>query len=85
MFHRETNSKKTGIAHPMSTLNAPWESISMDWMSILPSTKHGNDYMFVVIDILSKMSILIAWKKRIFGESTAKLFFKNVWVYFGMP
>ena len=57
----------------------------MDYMSGLPSTKHGNDYVFMVIDIFSKMAIMVASKKHITAEVAAKLFFERVWVHFGIP
>ena len=56
----------------------------MDYMSGLPSTKHGNDCVFVVVDRFSKMAILIACKKSISAEATTKLFFEYVWVHFGL-
>ena len=57
----------------------------MDYMSGLPSTKHGNDCVFVVVDRFSKMAIQIACKKSISAEATAKLFFEHVWVHFWLP
>ena len=57
----------------------------MDYMSGLPSTKHGNNYVFVVVDRFSKMAIMVAYKKNIIAESIAKLFFERVWVNFGIP
>ncbi len=57
----------------------------MDYMSGLPSTKHGNDCVFVVIDRFSKIAIMAANKKSIIAEATTKLFFERVWVYFGIP
>jgi hypothetical protein len=57
----------------------------MDYMSGLPSTKWGNDCVFVVVDRFSKMAILVAYKKSIIAEATAKLFFERVWVHFGIP
>jgi hypothetical protein len=57
----------------------------MDYMSGLPSTKQGNDCVFVVVDRFSKMAILVACKKSITAEATAKLFFERVWVHFGIP
>ena len=54
-------------------------------MSILPSTKHGNECIFVVDDQFSKMAILIACKKNIMAKAIAKLFFECVWVHFGLP
>jgi hypothetical protein len=48
----------------------------MDYMLGLPSTKRGNECVFVVVDLFSKMVILVACKKRITAEATAKLFFE---------
>jgi hypothetical protein len=48
----------------------------MDYMSGLPSTKRGNDCVFVVVDRFSKMAILASCKKSITTEATAKLFFE---------
>eukprot|EP00253_Pinus_taeda_P006376 PITA_06376 len=57
----------------------------MDYMSGFPSTKHGNDCVFVVVDRFSKMAIMAVCKKNITTEATAKLFFERVWVHFGIP
>ena len=57
----------------------------MDYMSGLPSTKIGNDCVFVVMDRFSKMAILKTCRKSITTEATAKLFFEHVWVHFGLP
>jgi len=48
----------------------------MDYMLGLPSTKHGNDCVFVVVGRFSKMVIMAACKKNIIVEATAKLFFE---------
>jgi hypothetical protein len=48
----------------------------MDYMSGILSTKPRNDYVFVVVDRFSKMMILVACKKSITVEATAKLFFE---------
>ena len=48
----------------------------MDYMSGLPSTKHGNDYVFVVVDRFSKMDIMEASTKNIIAEDTAKILFE---------
>jgi hypothetical protein len=77
--------KKQGLYTPLPTPEKPWESISMDYMSGLPSTKQGNDCVFVVIDRFSKMAILTACKKNITMTDTSKLFFERVWVHFGIP
>jgi hypothetical protein len=50
-----------------------------------PIHQEGNDCVFVVVDHFSKMAILVACKKSITAEATAKLFFERVWVHFGIP
>ena len=57
----------------------------MEYMFGLPSTKHGNNYVFVVVDQFSKMAILIAYKKNITAEAMTNLFFEHVWFHFGLP
>jgi hypothetical protein len=63
---------------PLHIPDRPWESISMDYMSGLPSTKRGNDSVFVVVDHFSKMTILVVCKKSITIEATTKIFFERV-------
>ena len=77
--------KKQGLYTLLPTCSGPWESISMDYMSGLPSTKHENDYVFVVVDRFSNMAIMAACKNNIIAKATAKLFFERVWVHFGIP
>jgi hypothetical protein len=69
-------TKKQGLYTPLPTLDRPWESISMEYMSDLPSTKRGNDFVFLVVDHFSMMAILAACKKNITVEATAKIFFE---------
>ena len=57
----------------------------MDYMFGLPTTKRGNDCVFVVVDRFSKMAILTACKKTITAEATTKLFFERAWIHFGLP
>jgi len=68
--------KKQGLYTPLPTPSRPWESISMDYVSGLPSTKHGNRCVFVVVDKFSKMAIMVAYKKNITADATAKIFFE---------
>jgi hypothetical protein len=57
----------------------------MDYMSGFPSTKQGNDCVFFIVDLFSKMAMLAACKNSITVEATTKLFFEQVWVHFGIP
>ena len=57
--------KKHGLYTPLPTPDRPWEPISMDYMSIMPSTKHGNDCVFLIVNRFSKMIVLETYMKRI--------------------
>jgi len=70
------NIKKQGLYTPLSTPDKPWESISMEYMYFLPSTRQGNDCVFVAVDRFYKMEILVFCKKRITTETNANLFFE---------
>lgn len=67
--------KKKGLYTPLPITKHPWEFISMDYLSSLPSTKHGNGCVFVVMDKFFKMIILVTCKKNITTKDTSKLFF----------
>jgi hypothetical protein len=77
--------KKKGLYTPLPIPEKPWESISIDYMSGLSSTKHRSDWMFVVVDRFLKMAILTAYKKNVVVADTAKILFERVWVHFGIP
>ncbi|KAI5317450.1 hypothetical protein L3X38_037157 [Prunus dulcis] len=79
------SNKKLGLYHPLPVPSRPWDSISVDFLGLLPKTKFGNDYLFVVVDRFSKMIILIPCKKTVTREGAAKLFFQHVWKHFGLP
>ena len=68
--------KKQCLYTPLPTPSRPWESISMDYMSGLPSTKNGNDYVFLVVERFSNMVIMVAYKKNITIEAITKIFFE---------
>jgi hypothetical protein len=68
--------KKKGLYTPLPIPQNPWESISMDYMSSFPSTKQGNDYVFVFVYQFSKMAILTACKKNFTVTDTTNLFFE---------
>jgi len=70
---------------PLPTPSQPWEYVSMDYMSGIPSTKHGNHYVFVVINRFYNIVILVTCKKSISAEAIAKLLYEKVLVHFGIP
>jgi hypothetical protein len=61
-------NRNQGLYHPLLVPSQPWESISMDFVGVFPTTKKGNDYLFVTIDRFSKMFILMPCKNTIKGK-----------------
>jgi hypothetical protein len=84
VLHKPTIKNQGMYTHPPSP-NRPWESILMDYILGLLSTKDGNDYFFVVVDRFSKMEILVTCKTSNAVDSTSKIFFEQVWVQFFIP
>ena len=68
-------NRKLGLYLPLPIPNKPWHSVSLDFMSCLRTTKHGHDCVHVVVNRFSKIEILVAYRKEISVEETAKLFF----------
>jgi hypothetical protein len=58
--------------------HSPWIT------SFFPSTKHGNDCVFFVVDQFSKLVILVPCKKSVTTKATDNIFFECVWVHFGL-
>jgi hypothetical protein len=79
------NNRKQGLYHPLHVPTQPWESISMDFVGGLPTTRKGHDYLFVVVDRFNKMCILMPCKNTIKGQEATNMFFEQVWVHFGIP
>ena len=54
---------KLGLYTPLPVPSHPWESVSMDFFGGIPMSKRNHDYLYVVVDRLSKMCILMPCKK----------------------
>jgi hypothetical protein len=61
-----------------------WGVITMDFITDLPVSQ-GFDSLFVVVDRLSKATIIVACNKTITAEETAKLYMNHVWRRTGLP
>ena len=64
---------------------APWDSVSMDFIVQLPRSHKGNDAVLVMVDRLTKMTHLASCKTTINSEGTARLFVDHVWKLHGLP
>ncbi|GBG60750.1 hypothetical protein CBR_g12488 [Chara braunii] len=74
-----------GLLKPLPIPERPGESLSMDFMDTLVTSKSGMRQIFVIVDRLSKYARLIAMPKTTKTEYVIRLFKEN-WVRdFGLP
>jgi hypothetical protein len=73
-----------GELHPSETLEAPWDTISVDFIVELPQS-HGYDAIMCIVDSLTKHAHFIPTHTTINVEGTALLFHKEVWKHHGTP
>jgi transposase InsO family protein len=73
-----------GELHSSETPEAPWDTISVDFIVELPES-HGYDTIMCVVDSLTKRVHFIPTHTTINAEGTALLFLKEVWKHHGTP
>lgn len=77
--------KRFGFLQPLEVAFAPWQSISMDFITDLPDSE-GYVSIWVIVDRFTKMSHFIPLRE---GEKTsgacARIFVKEIWRAHGLP
>jgi Integrase zinc binding domain/Chromo (CHRromatin Organisation MOdifier) domain/Integrase core domain len=82
---KHETGKQKGLLQPIEVPQAPWEVISLDFITGLPTTHEGDDSMMVVIDQFSKMVHYIPVRETITAEETAQKVLEGVIRLHGMP
>ena len=73
-----------GLLEPLPVPSRPWESVSLDFITSLPKTGDLTGIL-VIIDRFSKYATFVPVSKYCSAEETARLFFRNVVKYWGVP
>ncbi|CAI7878071.1 unnamed protein product [Closterium sp. NIES-54] len=82
---KSSKQKKTGLLQPLPVPEQPWQVVSLDFITGLPSTSRGHDAILVVIDKFSKMGHFIPTNATATAEETARLFFDRIITIYGIP
>ena len=77
--------KQPGLLQPLPIPDAPWESISMDFIFGLPKSLQGNTGIWTIVDRFSKQAHFIPVKKTIKAHQMATLFISQIFKYHGLP
>jgi transposase InsO family protein len=83
--NKARNLKPAGLLQPLGLPFAPWHTVTMDFITQLPTTESGHDAILVVVDKLTKMVHLVPTTTRKTAEQTARLYVDNVWKLHGVP
>jgi hypothetical protein len=73
-----------GELHPLPIPNAPWDTISVDFIVELPQSA-GHDSVMVVVDSVTKRAHFISTLTTVTAAGTARLFVQHVWKHHGLP
>ena len=77
--------KRHGVLHPLELSYAPWDAISMDFITQLPKSD-GCSTGCVIVDRFTKMAHFVPVKdEQKTAESCAKLFLENIGRPHGLP
>ena len=69
---------------PLPVPSKPWESISVDFITCLPTSSGGNDTILTFVDRLTKQAHFVPTKGCINASGTADLYIENVFRLHGL-
>jgi len=77
--------KPAGLLQPLSIPEWKWEEVSMDFITGLPTTRKGNDSIWVIIDRLTKSAHFIPVKNTYRPPEYADIYIAEIVKLHGIP
>ena len=74
----------TGELHPLPIPDAPWDTVSMDFIVELPESS-GHDAIMVVVDSFTKRAHFVPTFTTLSAAGTSRLFVQHVWKLHSIP
>ena len=83
--NKASRHKRHGTLHPLELSYAPWDAISMDFITQLPKSD-GCSTVWVIVDRFTKIAHFVPLKDgQKTAEGCAKLLLENIWKLHGLP
>ncbi|WVZ49108.1 hypothetical protein U9M48_000489 [Paspalum notatum var. saurae] len=82
---KDEHQKPAELLQPLPIPTWKWDEIGMDFVTGLPTTKKGNDAIWVIVDRLTKTAHFIPVKTTYGGAKLAQLYIENVARLHGVP
>jgi hypothetical protein len=79
------HQRPAGLLQPLKILEWKWEEIGMDFIVRLPHTQSGYDYIWVIVDRLTKVAHFIPVKTTYSGAKLAELYMARIVCMHGVP
>jgi hypothetical protein len=79
------HQKPAGLLQPLKVPDWKWDQIGMDFITGLPRTKSGYDYIWVVVDRLTKVAHFIPVKTTYTSAKLADIYMKRIVCLHGVP
>jgi hypothetical protein len=79
------HQRPAGLLQPLKVPEWKWEEISMDFIVVLPRTQRGYNYIWVIVDWLTKVTYFIPVKTMYTGPQLAELYISRIVCLHGVP
>ena len=73
-----------GELNPLPVPDAPWDTISVNFIVELPESE-GTDAIMVVVDSVTKHGHFVDMVTTLSAAGTAKLYVQHIWKHHGLP
>ena len=77
--------RPSGLLHPVENPNKPFQHVTMDFITHLPTSSRGHDAIFSIIDRYSRICRFIPCSSNLTAVDVANLFFEHWICRFGVP